>query len=120
LRVNGRFTGVSYDGVEDRFMTQVATSLPVFPAPLPERQPGRASAEEIASRGNLLKPMGAPLASMEAHFVPVLPPAAPVEAWPDAQPAVAVGQAMPAMPAQPSVTTGKDPPKRGQNLDVRA
>ncbi len=101
-------------------MTQVASIAPVFPAPLPERQPGRASAEELGSRGNLLKPMGAPLASMEANFVPVLPPAAPVEAWPDAQAPVAIGQAMPAMPTQPSVTTGKDPPKRGQTLDLRA
>ncbi|MDW8315460.1 MAG: hypothetical protein RMK64_10865 [Rhodovarius sp.] len=41
---------------------------PVFPPPLPEPQPGRMSAEEMAARANLLKPMGAPQASMETHI----------------------------------------------------
>lgn len=48
-------------------MTQITPILPVFPAPLPEPQPGRITPDELAARDNLLKPMGAPQASMAQH-----------------------------------------------------
>ena len=49
-------------------MTRIPPIPPVFPAPLPEPQPGRVAPDELAARDNLLKPMGAPLASMEQHL----------------------------------------------------
>jgi len=48
-------------------MTSITPIPPVFPPPLPEPQPGRVTPDEWAARGNLLKPMGAPQASMEQH-----------------------------------------------------
>lgn len=48
-------------------MTRIPPNSPVFPHPLPEPQPGRITPDELAARENLLKPMGAPQASMEQH-----------------------------------------------------
>ncbi|MCX7373978.1 MAG: hypothetical protein NTW56_16345 [Alphaproteobacteria bacterium] len=48
-------------------MTPITAKPPVFPAPLPEPQPGRVAPDELAARDNLLRPMGAPQASMAQH-----------------------------------------------------